>query len=235
MTLARKMTALALALAALCLTVGCGQTNDAPMEENGGRAAENTASDRLDDNGTARYLGKEAPESDGGAEGQTGGTPAQAEPIPEEYAPVLEAYRRAAAENWDTDDCMAAGVNAMLGDCEPEGRAEKIGCALTDLDGDGTQELLIAATELEDDPERQKLIFDLYTIREGNAVLVFGSLDSNRLYYLGGDRFANVGYNDWTDGLNATLQFSDGVLHEIGGAPAPEDYVQPELTPLGEV
>lgn len=60
--------------------------------------------------------------------------------IPQAYQPILAKYAKAAEEHWDAEDCIASDICGSLASLDIDG---DYGYALLDLDGNGTQELLI--------------------------------------------------------------------------------------------
>lgn len=151
--------------------------------------------------------------------------------IPALYEAVLARYTDAMAEYWDMVICMDSDVNYMLSQHEGDPFTD-IGYIITDLDGDGVDELLIAATPTTQVPNYQCLVYDLFTIKDDACVRVFGSVETNLLFYLGDGKFANVGFNDWNDALDDILQFRDFSLTKVGEGADPADYVQLPLTPF---
>ena len=104
---------------------------------------------------------------------------------------------------------------------------------VTDLDGDGTEELAIGS--MVEDEFFGKMIFSLYTL-DGDGVpqLLFDSTERNRYYYAGGFRFANLGSSDWNDSFVTTLKLEDKELIDMTYTTDPADYVQMELTPFSQ-
>lgn len=160
------------------------------------------------------------------------GTDGEPETLSAEYEAILDKYTTAITEGWDPETCMAEGVNYLIGMYQKDTASEDIGYAVKDLDGDGTQELVIASMPSVKDPYLEKLIYDLYTVKDSNCILVFASIERNRLFYLGDDHFANIGSNGWNDSVDVTLALQEYALTEVAGAADPADYVQLELTPF---
>ena len=75
------------------------------------------------------------------------------------YAPVLEKYRRAAAEGWTKEQCEIEGISLRM---QAGNDFAKLGYAFLDLDADGREELLIA----EESTDRTDNIWDIYTTLE---------------------------------------------------------------------
>ncbi len=162
-------------------------------------------------------------------------TPQSTIPAPEEaYGVLLGEYYTAAAEEWDFAKLMEKDYNYLLTYCyDDDGALQNIGYAFTDLDGDGTQELLIGA--LGGEEFVAKMIFELYTMdRDGVAQEVFGSTERDRYYYAGGALFANTGSGSAFDSFETTKQYAAGAMTDLQQVTAAEDYQQAELIPLAE-
>ncbi|MGM9592897.1 MAG: hypothetical protein ACI3U8_00935 [Candidatus Onthomonas sp.] len=151
----------------------------------------------------------------------------------EAYATVIGEYYTALDEGWDAAELMEAGLNYMAADSHHGAPLEEIGYAVTDLDGDGTEELAIGS--MVEDEFFGKMIFSLYTLDgEGVPQLLFDSTERNRYYYAGGFRFANLGSSGWNDSFVTTLKLEDKELIDMTYTTDPADYVQMELTPFSQ-
>ncbi|MBR5345536.1 MAG: hypothetical protein IK127_06900 [Clostridia bacterium] len=97
--------------------------------------------------------------------------------IPTPYAPVLEQVRKALAGDEDIlmdDDFNSALYYLPLYD------GTGIGWALMDLDGDGSDELLLG--EVGNSEWIDGSILDIWTIRDGQAILLGRGWERNRMY-----------------------------------------------------
>lgn len=158
-----------------------------------------------------------------------------AEPSDEEeaYAALLGEYRSAMEQQWDSAALMDHDLNYMIAGCYGEEPLKNLGYAVTDLDGDGTPELLIGA--LTEDASYGRLIFALYTLKDGEVPqLVFDSSERSRYYYAGENRFANLGAGAYDERFETTVKFEDGELIDMTYTTDPEDYMQMELTMFSE-
>lgn len=170
----------------------------------------------------------------------TPGDAAEHVPAPEETPTVLEAYAAVIGEyytvlqeDWDAAQVMEAGLNYMVADSFFETPTEDIGYAVADLDGDGTEELVIGSRR--EDAFFGKLIFSLYTLDSSGAPqLLFDSTERNRYYYAGGIRFANLGSSSWNDSFVTTLKLENKEMIDMTYTTEPEDYVQMDLTPFSQ-
>ena len=151
----------------------------------------------------------------------------------EAYATVIGEYYAALSEGYDAARMMEQGLNYMTADrffAEP---LEDIGYVVTDLDEDGTEELVIGS--LKDDDFYGKLIFSLYTLDEkGVPQLLFDSTERNRYYYAGSFCFANLGSSGWNSSFVTTLKLEGHEMIDMTYTTNPADYVQMELTPLAQ-
>ena len=154
--------------------------------------------------------------------------------IPEPYASVIGQYHTALKNGWDAAQVMEAGLNYMVADSFFEAPMEDIGYAVTDLDGDGIEELIVGT--LKEDSFYGKLIFSLYTLDdEGSPLLLIDSTERNRYYYAGDIRFANIGSSSWNDSFVTTLKLENKELVDMTYTTDPTDYVQMELTPFSQL
>lgn len=104
--------------------------------------------------------------------------------IPEAYQPVIAKYVTALTEHWGGEACSNADISLLVSYVTSP---SELGYALLDLDNDGTDELIIA-----NDAERQ-VIYDLYSLVDGNVVHVFTGWDRNSYELREGCRILNVG------------------------------------------
>lgn len=144
------------------------------------------------------------------------------------YDEIIAAYTAAAAEQWKAEKLIAEDMNYLMADSAVRG---KIGYTVTDLDGNGTEELLIG-TDTED-AFFGKMILVLYTLDENGAPLrLFTSGERDRYYYAGENRFAHSGSSGADDSFDTTVALEGTTLTDLGQPTAQEDYVQILLTPL---
>ena len=92
-----------------------------------------------------------------------------------EYLPVMKKYYLAMLEEWEWEKIEEYGlVDIMLGFEEP---LKSIGYCLMDVNGDGVNELLIGKLNAGD-----KIVRDMYSVKNGQAYRVLVSGDRNRHY-----------------------------------------------------
>ena len=61
---------------------------------------------------------------------------------------------------------------------------------------------------------------------------MFQSIARDRYYYVGENKFANLGASGADDSVDVTVQYVGGSLTNTGLVTDPVDYVQLELTPM---
>lgn len=108
------------------------------------------------------------------------------------------------------------------------------GYAITDLDGDGNYELIVAADT--DDEYFTKMVFAVYTYVPGEdgeyevrTVLEAGERDS--FWYAGGNRFYEEGSCSADESIVTTWAYRDGKLEDLGVVTDPANFVQMDLIP----
>ena len=148
------------------------------------------------------------------------------------YAPIIGACCTALAEGWDEARLAEAGMSPLMTGCG-EVPLESIGYAVIDLDGDGAQELLLAA--LDGDDFYARMVFQLYTLNGRNEpMLLFTGTGDNRWYYAGGIRFANLGATAFDCDFVTTLKLERREMVDMTYTTDPADYVQLPLMPLAQ-
>ena len=151
----------------------------------------------------------------------------------EGYAMVIGEYHAALSAGWDGAEMMEQGLNYMTVDSFFANPLEETGYAVTDVDGDGVEELVIGS--LVEDDFFGKLIFSMYVLdEEGVPRLILDSTERNRYYYAGDNRFANLGSSGWNDSFVTTLKLEVGELIDMTFTTDPKNYVQMELIPFGQ-
>ena len=149
--------------------------------------------------------------------------------VPTAYEQILSQYRIALEEAWSGQQLVDAGLNYMIRDVAPE----TMEYTTDDLDDDGVPELAIGTVT--GDAFYGKLIFALYTLDEsGEPLPIFSSMERDRYYYAGGNRFANIGSSGADSSFVTTLKLEDGDLVDMTFTTEPKDYVQMPFVPIAE-
>lgn len=160
-------------------------------------------------------------------------SPAETPTALEAYATVIGEYDTALKEGWDAAQVMEAGLNYMAADRFFPEPLESIGYGVADLDGNGTEELVIGS--LAEDEFYGKLVFSLYTLdSSGVPQLLLDSTERSRYYYAGGSKFANLSSSGWNESFATTLELKGRELVDTNCATDPADYVQMDLTPFSQ-
>lgn len=80
----------------------------------------------------------------------------------ERYTPVLEKYRTALTEHWDRDKCVEHDISAIV--ASSPGVQNDLGWCLLDIDGNGTEELIISYGN------ESGALVDLYSIQPDDVL-----------------------------------------------------------------
>lgn len=148
------------------------------------------------------------------------------------YESILSAYAQALRDDWNGAELMEAGMNYLA--AEFQNPAEDVGFLETDLDGNGTPELLIGVLS-EADPFYSKMILSLYALDDtGAPVLVFDGTERNRYYYAGDIRFANLGSGAYNSSFETTVKFQGNEMIDMTYTTDPADYILAALTPFSQ-
>ena len=134
-------------------------------------------------------------------------------------------------EQWGGEKLISAGLNFMVAFSHQGSPLEDIGYIVTDINNDGRDELFIGS--LMEDEFYGKMIFSLYSLdEEGNAVLIFDSIERNRYYYAGENKFANLGAGAFDSSFETTVKLESYEMIDMTYTTASEEYVQMKLTPF---
>ena len=132
------------------------------------------------------------------------------------YELVLDAYYKALDEGWGVEKYMEANLNYLPG---LVGDPWKVGYCMEDLDGDGVPELLIGSVE-------DSYIYAMYTMQEGEPVLVIWGSERNTYQLVSDGAFFNrgsngaacAGYNFYTF-YGGQLHFQDALIFNADADP----------------
>lgn len=95
----------------------------------------------------------------------------------EQYTPILEKYRTAIAQGWDRTMCVENGMS-MLTPIESE--YEGLYYAVSDLDGNGTGELVISEYPYRENTDTG--FIDIYTVLDGHVIQLMSLGDMDMRY-----------------------------------------------------
>ena len=155
-------------------------------------------------------------------------TIAAAESIPAEtegnvvaavYSRQIERYYTAISRQWDAGAYWDHEMSSLAAYYYEGTALENIGFAFTDLDGNGIQELLIGAIL---NADRDPLVFEIWTVRNGEPVMLAQSGSHNRYYlqYAQEDGLWSVAYEAENGAANHAvyyLQLADGEFQVMQG------------------
>lgn len=105
------------------------------------------------------------------------------------YSDKLTAYYQAISQRLDAEALREKNLNYMLAYSYGENAPARFGYLLSDLDGDGTEELLIGC--LTGDEYTDEIVLDLYTVKDGAVSMVFTSGERDRYYLCADGTVAN--------------------------------------------
>ena len=118
--------------------------------------------------------------------------------MPEAYQNVLDKYKTMITEKWDVSKAFDEEMSSMVSEFCDMDEQDQIGYTLYDLDADGQPELLIG--EMDTELPANRIIFDAYTLKDGEAVQLFESEDRNRYYVVQDEAGATLIANEGSNG-----------------------------------
>lgn len=113
---------------------------------------------------------------------------------PDPYAQTLDLYREGIAQGWDAEQYAA---NELCYLCGLETAQDALGWCETDLNGDGVTELIVG---------NGSVIYDLYTLSDGQPVLVLSGGERNAYFILEDGRILNQGSNSAASSFTACFR-----------------------------
>ena len=126
------------------------------------------------------------------------------------YDRVIEAYRTAMAHKGE-----GYSISAQYDVSEMIFYASHVGYVRKDLDGDGTEELLVAGIGY-DIPE-EPCLFEIFTLVDGNPVSVGRSWTRSRLFLMQDNKIYNEGSSGAANNNFSVMQFSGSQLRFLNG------------------
>lgn len=121
-----------------------------------------------------------------------------------EYDEIIRKYYYGAVSNWTIQEFSENGLCYLFG-YDPD--INEMGYCVMDIDGDGTDELLIGLCKYE-----ESMIYDLYTIIEGERVQILSSGERDRYYLCQNNVIANEGSGGALNSSNSYYHLENGKL-----------------------
>lgn len=132
--------------------------------------------------------------------------------IPQAYLPILQEYQTMITEKWDNGKTFDEGLCTIISGYG-EYTTDQIGYCLYDLNFDGEPELLIGPTE--EDKDFGSMIYDAYTIQDGQAKQLFVSQERNRYYLIEDEAGAVLIANEGSNGAASSCWFYYNMLDDL--------------------
>lgn len=130
-----------------------------------------------------------------------------------EYDEIVNQYYNGMALNWSTEDFREHNLCYLAG---YETGVDRIGYCVRDINGDGVDELMIGRIDEYSDPG---MFYDLYTMIDGQRVLVKSSGERDRYYLCQDQTIANEGSSGaalsiwgYYDFVSGQLQLKEGIF-----------------------
>ena len=130
-----------------------------------------------------------------------------------EYDEIVNQYYNGMALNWATEDFREHNLCYLAG---YETGVDRIGYCVRDINGDGVDELMIGRIDEYSDPG---MFYDLYTMIDGQRVLVKSSGERDRYYLCQDQTIANEGSSGaalsiwgYYDFVSGQLQLKEGIF-----------------------
>lgn len=137
--------------------------------------------------------------------------------IDEVYTRQIDRYYVAISQQWDEEAYWDQEMSSMVVYYYQGTPLDNVGFTCMDLDGDGIRELIIGAILGSD---RDPLVFEIWTVRDGEPVMLAQSGSHNRYYlqYAEEDELWSVAYEAENGAANRAvcyLQLADGEFQVI--------------------
>ena len=144
---------------------------------------------------------------------------ASPDPLEAVYAQPIGRYDTALSEQWEEYMYFDHDMSAMAAYYYEGNALDNVGYTFMDLNGDNVQELLIGAIL---NAERDPLVFEIWTLQNGEPVMLAQSGSRNRYYlqYAQEDALWSIAYEAENGAANHAvyyLQLSEGKLEVIQG------------------
>ena len=135
------------------------------------------------------------------------------------YTEQIERYHTAISQQWEEGDYYEHEMSPMVVSYYDGKALDNVGFTFMDLDGDGLWELIIGAIK---NAERDPLIFEIWTLKDGEPVMLAQSGYHNRYYlqYAQEDNLWSVAYeaeNGMANHAVYYLQLLEGEFQVVQG------------------
>ena len=133
------------------------------------------------------------------------------------YSAILTQYYQALSQRLDAESLRNRGLNYMMAYSYGNDALSRVGYALKDLDGDGTEELLIGC--MTGDEYSDEIVLELFSIKDGAVNNVFSSGERDRYYFCSDGTVANEASSSAFESYYRYYAYQNGALtlkEEIG-------------------
>lgn len=151
--------------------------------------------------------------------------------IPDIYQDILRNYYTAILEKRDTGWYIENDMNYLLSEDFSGGIMDNVGYAIIDLDNDGNDELIIGLNDNVTDEFYQKMILIIYSGEQE----VFSSMERDRIYYAGENKFASLGSSGAAYSFETTLKYENGEMIDMTYITDVSAYEQMTLIPFSSI
>lgn len=212
----KRMTGITILAAAMLLTA-CGtqtDTSTAGQSETGTAAGTEAVESTVETQATAESQTAESTQESTAVLGTA-----------TSYDEIIENYRTMIQEKWDASQIFETDYSPVLSYLtDADNAQDTVGYVKMDINGDGEDELLIGETDTELAVNR--MIFDAYTMKDGQPVQLFVSHERNRYYLCEDESGAILVANEASNGAansawyyyvvsGTELQVVQGVVYDL--------------------
>lgn len=204
----RRFVVLMLVSVFLMTLVGCQNNKDVVVENTDTQIEDVTETEIQTEEQTEELYVDNGDDNSNNDEGES------VEYYIEMYREVFDLHRTGLSEKWDMSQWMdkgLSGLNAYPFEAEP---LKSVGYTIIDVDGDGVCEFVFGA--IAGDEFVEKIIFEMYTLKDDKPVQVFVSHERNRYYLVkeeaGGYHIVNESSNGAANSAHYYYNLQDGEL-----------------------
>ena len=135
------------------------------------------------------------------------------------YSQQIARYYTAISNQWDENAYFEHEMSPLAANYYEGNPLNNVGFALLDLDGDGTEELVIGAIM---NAQKDPLVFEIWTLKNGEPVILAQSGSRNRYYlqYSAEDNLWSIAYEAENGAANRAVYYlflSDGKFEVMQG------------------